>query len=243
MTARMRGMTVEQRRALTAAGRAVMAARGYDHLQAPESRSKGGMAAASNNYAPSPTETEIARYLKIMGADVATQFRVQSSYRDTMGRRRYWWIDLAIPSAKIAVEIDGDPWHGRLAGSDEKDERRDDDLQSKGWTVLRFRSLEAKANPAGIAESVMRIAMNHGGEYLFGSVRVEQINRRDVKGRRLYNFGVDEDESYIIRGGLVVHNCRGRWLVHPSVGTPPGGDPEFTAWLRETLERGRDQLS
>jgi len=42
-------------------------------------------------------------------------------------------IDFAIPDKKIAIECDGEPWHGGI-----RDEHRDGYLSSHGWTVLRF---------------------------------------------------------------------------------------------------------
>ena len=233
-TERMRGMTVEQRRALTASGRAVMEARGYAHLGAPEGRRKGAVRAASLNYTPSTTELLIAESLKTMGVTVALQHRVKKGFPDSRGRLRYWWLDLAIPGAKVAAEIDGEPWHGRLS-SEGRDEQRDADLNASGWTVLRFSSVYAKNNPHMVADSMLRLAMNHDGQYEFSSVAVHAVSRVKRVGVTIYNFGVEEDESYVVRGGLVVHNCRGRWIAQPSKVLPPGVDPKFAAWLDQQI--------
>jgi very-short-patch-repair endonuclease/predicted transcriptional regulator len=45
-----------------------------------------------------------------------------------------WFIDIAIPEYKLAVEFDGTYWH-----TQERDKRRDESLLSLGWTTLRLR--------------------------------------------------------------------------------------------------------
>lgn len=78
-----------------------------------------------------------------------------------------------------------------------------------------------------------RHAMNHDHDYAFASLSVDAIARREVVGKSLFNFGVEDDESYIVSRGLVVHNCRGVWIrMSPP---QPGDDPEFGAWLRQRL--------
>ena len=47
-----------------------------------------------------------------------------------------WEVDCHWPDRKLVIEIDGPP-HS-LAPARRVDERRDRDLASKGWTVLRF---------------------------------------------------------------------------------------------------------
>lgn len=232
---RMRGMTIEQRRALTAAGRSVMQARGYEHLSTDAGRRKGSIKAASHNYTPTPEELDIAEMLDCLGIGVELQHRVPANAKDARGYSRYWWLDIALPEQKIAVEIDGEPWHGRLM-EDGRDARRDADLAESGWTVLRFSQQQAKFEPFKIAEAVARLAMNHSGQYQFSELTVEAVNSsRKVRDRTLYNFGVEEDESYIIKGGVVVHNCRGTWLELK--GPDSAGDPDFTAWMASVLEK------
>ena len=230
---RMRGMTVEQRREITASARIASSALGYSWLKTPESKRKGGLTASKHNYTPSPIEEDIAEMIECLGISVDLQHRVDRNYPDAAGRKRYWWIDIALPEQKIAVEIDGEPWHGRLSGGG--DSKRDDDLKLSGWNVMRFDSLNAKESPHKVAESIARLALNHSGEYTFGSADVSSISRRHVTNKLLYNFGVEEDESYIIGRGVVVHNCRGSWLEE--VDDLPGEDAEFGARIREILRK------
>jgi len=44
-----------------------------------------------------------------------------------------WLIDVALPERQIAFEYDGICWHNK-----ERDYKRDKDLVSKGWQVIRF---------------------------------------------------------------------------------------------------------
>lgn len=209
---RMRGMTVEQRRELTKAARAEGIKAGYAHLQTPENKRSACHAASKRNYLPSGAELAISARLVELGFSTDLQYRVSKIGRDSVGRRRYWWLDIALPEQKIAIEIDGEPWHGRPCSQD-RDKVRDADLQAQGWTVMRFCAAEAERNPAGIAEEIARVAMNHGGEYIFDFADVSEVVVIPAKNKKLYNFGVEEDESYIVQPGVAVHNCRGNWVV------------------------------
>ena len=85
---RMQSMTVEQRRALTANGRAVMSVRGCDHLL--EYKSAIAKINALKNYQPSSDERSIAALLDALGCDTKLQLRVPSNLKDSWGRKRYW---------------------------------------------------------------------------------------------------------------------------------------------------------
>jgi very-short-patch-repair endonuclease len=230
-TRRLRGMTVEQRAALTAPARAIMRERGYAHLLDPASRRRGAKTLGANNYQPSETEIQIAEALVGMGCQPLLQHRVEQIRENRLGKKRHWWLDLAIPDQRIAIEIDGEPWHGRMANG--RDDVRDADLQEQGWTVLRFDAKRAASDPYAIAAEIARIAMNHDGAYVFGSVEVVEPTSRWVKNRRLYNFAVDEDESYVVGGGYVVHNCRGSWTRLSA--KPPEVSQEFEDFLHRTF--------
>jgi len=225
---RMRGMTVEQRRALTRAARAVMSERGYGHLARRDARHRLNVNNARKNYTPSAVEIEIAEQIRSMGFVVGMQGRIPQTRPNRDGRRRYWFPDIILPENMIAVEVDGEYWH---RGRD--DESRDRDIESQGWTVLRFNVDEAAKSPRTVAEQISRVAMNHADEYRFGVLTVESVEAFPIQNRRLYNFGVEEDESYIVSGGVVVHNCRGGWILAPK--EIPGVDPKFAKWVDEQL--------
>lgn len=226
---RMRKLTLEQRRQLTEKGRSVMKDRGYDHLQCTESRHKGQKNAALKNYQPSDAEKRIAEHLKQLGQHAELQYRIPQQAQDSLCRHRYWFLDIALPEAKIAVEIDGEYWHPRS-----RDQERDEDIIQQGWTVRRYDSTDAKQRPERIADELCRMAMNHQNEYQFSAVTITAISRHQAYQARLYNFGVDEDESYIIRGGIVVHNCRGSWAIVG--GGDTGVDPDVANYIHNMMK-------
>lgn len=231
---RMAGMTLEQRRALTEAGRAVMASRGYAHLSDPANRKKLASSLSRRNYSPSDVDMAVASLIEAHGFEVVLQGRLPKSKLDARGKRGYWFPDMLLPEANIAVEIDGDYWHQN------RDEvGKEVDIAELGMTLIRVAHADAKRDPAAVADRVCRIAMNHSGEYLFGHVEVVGVETSVTTRRRLYNFGVEEDESYIVAGGLVAHNCRGGWVRVSD--TPPGVDPKFEKWLDAQLGRAQKE--
>lgn len=229
---RMMRMTVEQRRELTQPARAKAKELGHSWLADKSNASVGAKTAASKNYTPSDTELAIAEMLDCLGFEVDLQHRVRQTTDNSVGRARYWFLDLALPDQKIAIEIDGDPWHGKLNRGN--DERKNADLKALGWTVLRFDSAKAKQEPHLVAEAAARLAMNHNDEYAFDYVTVVSIAKKEVTNKKLYNFGVDDDESYIAGKGIVFHNCRGQWLPLTPIKSV---DPDFTAWAKSLLEK------
>ena len=68
-----------------------------------------------------------------------------------------WEIDCYWPAAKLAVELDGRPYH--IAVRDmEKDRYKDAKLLRKGIVVLRFTGLRLSLEPQGVLEDVRALA-------------------------------------------------------------------------------------
>ena len=67
----------------------------------------------------------------------------------TLGRSTYL-LDLAYPDLKIAIEVDGFAFH-HDRGTFDHDRRRQNDLVTAGWTVLRFTS---RSTPAEIVATI-----------------------------------------------------------------------------------------
>jgi very-short-patch-repair endonuclease len=55
---------------------------------------------------------------------------------------------------RVAVECDGHDFHERTKEQAERDRRRDRDLQTEGWRVLRFTGSEIHRSAAGCAAQV-----------------------------------------------------------------------------------------
>lgn len=64
-----------------------------------------------------------------------------------------FWIDIAFPSVKLAIECDGDYWHGNKR-QQAKDRQKDHYLRRRGWHVLRITETEIKTD---INECVAKI--------------------------------------------------------------------------------------
>ena len=65
-------------------------------------------------------------------------------------------VDFACPELRLVIEVDGDV-HA-LPDVAERDVRRSDEIESLGWTVLRFDNDVAVVRPSEIAETVRRHA-------------------------------------------------------------------------------------
>ena len=77
--------------------------------------------------------------------------------------------DIAFVSAKIAVFVDGQLWHGhparypgrldtrwraKIARNIARDRRVDEELTTAGWTIIRMWDCDLRRNPQGIAEAI-----------------------------------------------------------------------------------------
>ena len=66
-----------------------------------------------------------------------------------------YWIDIAFPAVKLAIEVDGREFH---EGADvfERDRYRQNDLVNAGWRVLRFTPRMLRDRPAIVAETIRK---------------------------------------------------------------------------------------
>ena len=115
-----------------------------------------------------------------------------------------YFVDFALLDYNVVIETDGEYWHRDI----EKDKYRMEDIESLGWTVIRFPGKMINKDIQSVANEIIRITSNHDGRYNFIEMRIESIDAwKSKKTRKLYNLSVEEDESFIAKG-LVVHNCR-----------------------------------
>lgn len=96
-------------------------------------------------------------------------FRYRKNYGEVIGKP-----DIAFPSKKIAIFVDGEFWHGynweekkknissnrdywipKIEGNMERDEKYNKELREKGWVVIRFWQKEVEAS---LDECVKEIA-------------------------------------------------------------------------------------
>lgn len=90
------------------------------------------------NHPPSTSEKKVFYALCLLKPTPIAQYPVG-----------FYTIDIAFPSKKIAIEIDGQ--HHREQTQLIKDNDKDEYLKSKGWKVLRFTAEEAYNTPDDVA--------------------------------------------------------------------------------------------
>jgi very-short-patch-repair endonuclease len=98
----------------------------------------------------SPIEQRLAVYLAASGIEVEAQHELEIEGRKCR-------IDFAIPSIKIAIEVDGHDFHERTKEQAQRDKARDRALQILGWKPLRFTGSEVFRDAATCAGEVLRI--------------------------------------------------------------------------------------
>lgn len=92
----------------------------------------GGWSGYGVNHNPTPSE------LVMMGLFPFAKhnYVVATGKSSKLGNTQIYWIDLAWPEIKLAVEIDG--CYHEWKEQQEHDAKKDSFLKAKGWTVLRF---------------------------------------------------------------------------------------------------------
>lgn len=144
----------------------------------------------------SKPERSMAKILDGLGQKYTRQFPVDR-----------FFTDFALPKRKIVIEVDGQYWHQNK----KKDQERQNIIEQQGYTVLRFTDGQMK-NQGAVRDELKRMLMNHDGQYQTLPLKVVKIERWTLKkARTLFNFSVEEDESYVAKG-FVVHNCRCAWI-------------------------------
>lgn len=94
----------------------------------------------------------------------------------------------------------------------------------KGMQVIRFSGSQINSKLNRVEAQLTRLISNHDGLYSFMNAEIVKVRKWKCKTRKqLFNFSVEEDESYIAKG-FVVHNCR--CILLPEV------DPQYLkSWL------------
>jgi very-short-patch-repair endonuclease len=90
-----------------------------------------------------PTASEALLWLAVRGGQLGVVFRRQV----VVGR---FIVDIAAPSVRLALEVDG----GCHRGRERQDAARDRVLAAAGWSVLRVRAEWVVADVAGVAAAV-----------------------------------------------------------------------------------------
>lgn len=179
-----------------------MVADGTHPLLNSENHAKAAKTLGSKNYGKTWIEEKFGWALDKAGIDAESQYRVPAP-NDSWGRPHYYFLDFAIPEYKIAIECDGTAWH-----NEEHDSKRQNFIESQGWTFLRYSDSQIKNDLFGCVNEVSRVLANHEGDYHFINAPVVGVETFQPKRTKtLWNLSVSEDESFVAKG-FVVHNCR-----------------------------------
>lgn len=79
-------------------------------------------------------------------------------YEGAVPGRKYR-LDIAIPAARLAVEVDGWEWHGKHKGDFTRDRERQNLLTLHGWRILRFTAGQIRSDVAGCVEMIKQASM------------------------------------------------------------------------------------
>ena len=120
-----------------------------------------------------------------------------------VGRRR---IDFYLPEEKLFIECDSEVYHGSFENRREHEEKRDLEI------LLQYPDHQIAHVWYGFKhpkwEFIDLNMLNHSGTFVQVDWEVGKIERWKLGWtRRLYNFAVEGDESYVAKG-FVAHNCR-----------------------------------
>lgn len=149
------------------------------------------------NFGGSKIEQAMADFLTKKGKKFKTQFSV--------GRRR---IDFYIPKEKLFIEVDGYPWHE----DKEYERKRDLEVLTK-YPDHRIAHVDYKPIPPKW-EFFDLLSLNHTGTFKQVGMKVVKVSTRQLERKiNIYNFAVEDDESYIANG-FVTHNCRCVLMYH-----------------------------
>jgi very-short-patch-repair endonuclease len=94
----------------------------------------------TGDFEPGDSQLERRVYAAIVAAGLPTPRR---QHRVVVGERTYF-LDLAYPDRRLAIEVDGFDFHRGRAVFD-RDRLRQNDLVGAGWTVVRFTSTSTDA--------------------------------------------------------------------------------------------------
>lgn len=81
---------------------------------------------------------------------------VVAEYRQAVPGRRFR-LDCAIPSTRIAIELDGWQWHGKHLADFKRDRERDRLLVMNGWKVMRYTAKEVMDDADACAAQVLQL--------------------------------------------------------------------------------------
>ncbi len=116
------------------------------------------------------------------------------------------FVDFYILENEAVIECNGDYWHSSKEQR-KRDAKKRKRIEGIGVPVFEYWGSEINKNVSKCVNHFEHSVLNHTGEYTDIAVPVISIKRWELKrARRLYNFSVEGDESYVAKG-IITHNC------------------------------------
>jgi very-short-patch-repair endonuclease len=148
--------------------------------------------------------SSLEKKMKVLLEELGQEFIHQFPIKINQFPIKQYFADFLLSKYKLVIEVDGSYWHNK---SKDKDVIRQKDIENEGFMVIRFDEKDLK-KPEEVKNEIKRVINNHDGKYDFLPIEIKEIKQWVIKkNRTLFNFSVEEDESYIAKG-FIVHNCR-----------------------------------
>src|SRR5690554_6382754 len=130
----------------------------YERDSKAGTRSPGGAPGRSRN--PSSErgverEPQDIRSAMILADSMRSQWTWVEDFAGPMPGRKFE-IDLAVPEARLGVEVDGWQYHGKRMESFLRDRHKDYQLTLHGWVIVRVQAGLISTNPAEALDWVRR---------------------------------------------------------------------------------------
>lgn len=126
------------------------------------------------------------------------QYILPTKQARTSGYPTHYKIDIANPSLKIAVEIDG-PSHSAVKVK-AADARKTEFLRERGWKVLRFTNREAIQSPDRCVAEILSSDCPIGAQ-------VVSVEESKIPDDYVYDITVDDTHCFYANS-ILVHNCQ-----------------------------------
>lgn len=119
------------------------------------------------------------------------------------GKPSHYKIDIANRRLKIAVEVDGESHRNRK----EQDKKKQDFLESRGWTVVRVPNRDAIQRTSSVVAHLISLADRVGRENCPRPARVVRVDHVSIRDNYVYDITVEDCHNFYANG-ILVHNCQ-----------------------------------
>lgn len=89
----------------------------------------------------------------LWGAVGAALVGAEREFENAVPGRKYR-LDIALPAARLAIEVDGWEWHGKHKGDFTRDRERQNLLTLHGWRILRFTAGQIRRDTGGCVKMI-----------------------------------------------------------------------------------------